>query len=126
MSSYIETEKLDQWFENRCNQFSNNDKPLSVMEYAEIQSDINNSLREEEIPTADVVSREQYNELYEENLKLREEINNLAGEELPWAIVTVRTHNKGESPYRYHCPHCGYSHKKPSHYCSNCGRRCKE
>lgn len=80
----------------------------------------------EEASTADVVSRKQYNELYEENLKLREEINNLAGEELPWAIVTVRTHNKGESPYRYHCPHCGYSHKKPSHYCSNCGRRCKE
>ena len=113
MSRYIDTEKFD------CVVLEG--KSLEFIEGVEFVLDkIDNT------PTADVVDREQYNELYEENLKLREELNNLAGEELPWAIVTVCSRNKGESPYRYHCPHCGYSHKKPSHYCSNCGRRCKE
>lgn len=78
-----------------------------------------------DVPTADVVSREQFNLLYDEKLKLQKELNNLAGEELPWVVVSCRSNKKGESAFRYHCPHCGYSHKKTSHYCSNCGRRCK-
>lgn len=44
MSSYIETEKLNQWFNDRCMEFSDKDKPFLVEEYGEVQNDINSSL----------------------------------------------------------------------------------